>query len=274
MPELPEIENIVRYLDPLLYDRKILKITVNRPDMIRQGAGLLIDLPQRRIESVRRRGKYVLIKISDDTWLIFHLGMSGQLTLDKFGHPPKKHTHFVVLLEPGDLELRLRDPRRFGGIYLCKGYKIDDLQPLSKLGSEPLSLSTEQFHELINKSNRQLKALLMDQGIIAGLGNIYVNEALHRCRLHPRTRSRRLNHEKSAALLEAIKEVLKESIASGGSSIADYIKPDGSLGGFQDNWRAHSREGKPCPVCGHIIVKTRYHGRGTYICEHCQKKDE
>lgn len=283
MPELPEVETVRAGLLPVMEGQLITLARVNRPD-------LRFPLPDRmaerlsgqRVEGLRRRSKYILADLSSGETLLVHLGMSGRMlvsgtTLGAFHHEhpaPAKHDHVVFDMENG-ARVTFNDARRFGAMDLMATETAGDHWLLKELGPEPLG---NAFHEdyltgrLCGRA-MPIKAALLDQRIVAGLGNIYVSEALFRARIDPRRAAGDLSANEIAELVPVVRTVLDEAIAAGGSSLRDYRQADGELGYFQHSFRVYDREGDPCPASGcagtiHRIVQS---GRSSFFCPLCQK---
>lgn len=270
MPELPEVETITRNLRPSLIGKTIRDV---RNDWPRHIAKPGFEELRRRIighnfESIARRGKYIVFSLSSGESLIIHLKMSGQLTIAKAEDPADKHLHTIFALSDGQ-ELQFRDTRKFGRVYLVK----DPDEVLGSLGLEPLSdaFTSEWLHEQLMSRKRVLKPLLLDQSFIAGIGNIYADEALFQARLHPQRRSNTLSFEEVHSLHAAIRQVLDFAIEREGASIdAAYRKPDGTMGQMQDSFSVYGRAGERCSRCGGIVQKIYLGGRGTHFCIGCQ----
>jgi formamidopyrimidine-DNA glycosylase len=269
MPELPEVETIVRALRQPLLGRAIVRVRSDWPRHI--GDPGLAELKKRigglRIEAINRRGKYLVFDLGESEHLIIHLKMSGQLMVASSGSPADKHVHTVFTLDSGD-ELRFRDIRKFGRVYLVR----DPEAILGKLGPEPLlsSFSAEILYQGLQKRKRLLKPLLLDQTFVAGIGNIYADEALYYAGLHPKRYSHTLTGSEANALYAGIKQALELGIARDGASIDNYRKPDGSQGEMQEVLVAYGRAGEQCYRCGGKVVRMVLGGRSTHYCPDCQ----
>jgi len=270
MPELPEVETI-RY--NLSHDsansKSLIGKTVQNAVIIWTRS--LIEPPAHEFElriigqiinEIGRRGKYLVIRLTTD-FLIFHLGMSGDLIVEASTAPIAKH-HRLFLEFPGNHRLAFNDPRKFGRVWLVK----NQLDILASLGPEPLdpNFTTDDFHKIIVSHQRQLKPLLMDQKVLAGLGNIYTDEALHLAHLHPLRHSHQLTRDESGRLWKSIRLVLEEGILHNGSSI-DWVFRGGD---FQNKFRVYQRTGEPCPDCNTPVIKITVGQRGTHYCPVCQ----
>jgi formamidopyrimidine-DNA glycosylase len=267
MPELPEVETTVRGLAHVLQGRRIARVEARRPDLRR---ALPIDLGQRltgaRVVDLRRRAKYGLIDTDRGDTLVFHLGMSGHWRIDptEIG----KHDHFLIETDDGR-RLALNDARRFGSLDLVRSDELVTWPPIAALGPEPLELSADDLKRRLSERKAPIKLLLLDQRIIAGLGNIYVCEALYRARIHPKRAGGSLSLERLKRLVPAIHDVLAEAIAAGGSTLRDFASPDGELGYFSKRFSVYGREGKPC-ACGGTVRRIVQGGRSTFYCPRCQ----
>ena len=267
MPELPEVETTIRGLAQVLNGRRIARIEARRPDLRR---ALPLDLGQRltgaRITDLRRRAKYGLIDTDRDDTLVFHLGMSGRWRIDP--SETEKHDHFLIETDDGR-RVALNDPRRFGSLDLVRTGALQDWEPLSALGPEPLDISAVDLKRRLTGRRAAIKLLLLDQRIIAGLGNIYVCEALYRSGIHPKRAGASISLERLNRLVTAIQEVLAEAIAAGGSTLRDFASPDGELGYFSKSFLVYDREGQPCG-CGRPVRRIVQGGRSTFYCPNCQ----
>ena len=272
MPELPEVETTVRGLAPLLTGERLARVATFRADLRRP---FPVDLVQRltgaTVTHLSRRAKYGLIHTDRDDAMIFHLGMSGRWRTD--GAEPEKHDH-LLLETGGGRRLYLHDPRRFGSVDLVAGDAETAFAPFRALGPEPLTdaLSAAYLAQALAGKATAIKLALLDQRIIAGLGNIYVCEALNLTGIAPTCAAGSLSRAKLAALVEAIRDVLTAAIAAGGSSLRDFLHPDGALGYFANDWRVYGREGQACP-CGRggTVQRVVQGGRSTFYCPKCQR---
>lgn len=266
MPELPEVETIVRYLRrEALPGRIITRVTVEwRPMVQHSFLNVLTELPGRCIERVERRGKYIVFPLSGEIVLLIHLKMSGRVYVCTADAPPDPYTRVAFALDDSR-EMRLRDPRKFGRVYLTPDIAL----VLGHLGPEPLEehFTAEVFLARINGRRGMIKPLLMDQSFLAGIGNIYADEALFQARIHPRRRAETLSEGEKRALYHAIRRVLVRSIELNGATLADGIYYGGS---FQNAFCVYSRGGQPCPVCGSVIERIKIGQRSSYFCPKCQ----
>jgi formamidopyrimidine-DNA glycosylase len=268
MPELPEVETVRRQLEPWLLDRRIRAAHLVHAPAGPKYAGL-DRAAGRRILAVRRRGKFLLLPLSDSQDLIIHLGMTGSLTAG----PGDGHVRVALELSgPPPRRLYFRDPRRFGRLLVVPAGDYGSLPTLHRMGPEPLEreFSLDAF-VLALESRASIKAHLLSQRAVAGLGNIYVDEALWRARIDPRRPSCSLSRRKIAELRRAIRAVLRESIAAKGTTLSDYRTVDGGTGRFRDKLRVYGHNAEPCPRCGRAIAKIVLAGRGTHLCTRCQR---
>lgn len=277
MPELPEVETVVRGLAARMTGRRIARLDLHRGDLRWPiPRGLKRKVEDRRIEAVRRRAKYILIEIEDGGVLLMHLGMSGRLTLvdadDKT--PPEIHDHVVFTLDDGT-RIRFNDQRRFGVLDYARSAVLDKHPLLRELGPEPLdpAFTGEVLAAALTGKRTPLKAALLDQQVVAGLGNIYVSEVLYRAGLSPRRLARTVTLERAHRLVQAIREVLERAIAAGGSSLRNYVQASGELGYFQHQWAVYGHEGEPCPGCdcGGGIRRIVQSNRSTFYCAKRQR---
>ncbi|MCH7591173.1 MAG: bifunctional DNA-formamidopyrimidine glycosylase/DNA-(apurinic or apyrimidinic site) lyase [Planctomycetes bacterium] len=270
MPELPEAETIARELHTLMRGATLDRVTLRRRDIVHGDPRPLSRiLPGRIVRGVRRRAKRVILDLDPHTELVFHLGMSGRLTLQPHDDPVEKHTHLRIRLRDSDQELRFRDPRRFGGVWCLTGSSRHVGKRLGPLGGEPLEMKPAAFRRLLQR-RRQIKALLLDQRVIAGIGNIYCDEALHAANIHPVTQAAQLESSEAGRLLRAIKSTLNKAIRFNGTTLKDYRRADGTTGSFRQFHRVYDRKGKPCQTCETPIERIIAAGRSSFFCPRCQ----
>ena len=273
MPELPEVETIRRRLAPLVEGRVLRSLDVLDPKWCAplHPSELRDALEGRALQRLSRRGKYLIWEAQDEVYLLMHLRMTGTVLYD----PPSGTPYARVSLELDDGHvLRFCDPRRFGTGELALGHPALEEFLDARLGVEPLGpqFTTEHLYLQTRKRRTPIKALLLDQRRVAGVGNIYANEALFRARIHPLRSAGMLKRAQVAALRDAIVASLQAGLGAGGATIDDFRHPDGVKGAFQDEFLVHSREGEPCTVCGTPVRKFVAAGRGTYACESCQTR--
>lgn len=269
MPELPEVETTVRGLAPVLEGQRIERVVLHRADLRRP---FPVDLGQRltgaTVTGLSRRAKYGLVYTDRDDTLIFHLGMSGRWRID----PAELGKHDHVVIETARHRLALNDPRRFGSMDLVPSADLADWPAFKALGPEPLGPDFTPAHLVAAFADRiaPVKALLLDQRIVAGLGNIYVCEALFLAGIAPTKPAGSIGRAKLEKLVGAVREVLEAAIRAGGSTLRDYARPDGELGYFAKEWRVYGREGEPCS-CGLPVQRRVDAGRSTFYCGKCQR---
>ncbi|WP_171233633.1 bifunctional DNA-formamidopyrimidine glycosylase/DNA-(apurinic or apyrimidinic site) lyase [Ruegeria sp. HKCCA4812] len=283
MPELPEVETVRRGLSPAMEGVVIERADVNRPDLRWPFPERMAErLTGQRVERLRRRSKYILADLSSGETLLIHLGMSGRMTVsgDPLGqfvhdHPAvQKHDHVVFHMANG-ARITYNDPRRFGAMDLLQTANAEDHKLLSVLGPEPLGNDFHDQHliKAFTGKNTPVKSALLDQGIVAGLGNIYVCEALYRGRVSPRRKAGQISAPRVAALVPIIRQVLQDAIEAGGSSLRDFRQADGELGYFQHKFDVYGREGEACRTegCGAPIKRITQSGRSSFYCAQCQR---
>jgi formamidopyrimidine-DNA glycosylase len=290
MPELPEVEVTRRRIAPLLEGRRIEAVATTRPSyvFVTAPARLRAVLPGRRVEAVDRLGKYLLLRLDDESTLVVHLGMTGQFFSSRARSPrllsasarsslapdeqaafePDPHTHLTLRIEGEGPDVYFRDVRKFGKLFWLapgKGHPR-----LDRLGADALEIDGPGLYRATRKRRTPIKALLLDQAVMAGVGNIYADEALFLAGIRPGRRAARLTRREAGLLAKAIVRVLERSIETGGSSISDFVAPDGSDGGYQDERRVYARTGEPCLACGAIIARRVVAQRSAHYCPVCQ----
>jgi formamidopyrimidine-DNA glycosylase len=283
MPELPEVQTVVNMIRPKLLGRKIVGVKLERTDIVEpEGVDLPGRLLGRTIAAIERRGKRIIFTLDNTHHFFIHLGMTGRLTINSPENEVEKHTH--LRLDVGDAEsvsastgrrapasskpamqLRFRDPRRFGGIWWLGDAECD-----AGLGPEPLSVRAGQLATRLASTTRPIKNALLDQTVLAGLGNIYVDESLFASGIHPLTPANKLSAEHIAKLNRAIKTILRRAIRHRGSTLRDYRDANGNAGGFQLLHNVYGREGQACRVCKSPITRIVLGGRSTHFCVKCQ----
>src|SRR5579863_1291770 len=274
MPELPEVETVARDLRAAVTGRRIDEVTIDRPDIVRMPGGEALPalLCGQRFENVDRRGKYLLLELDSGDELMVHLGMTGHLLVCDADAPVAKHTHIRASLDDGN-ELRFDDARRFGRVAYGSREALIEARVLPKLGVEPLSdaFSQEQLDAVLRRTTRTVKAALLDQKGVAGLGNIYIDEACFLAGVRPTKRCHRLTRRQRAALLDAIRHVLAAAVANRGSSVDDYRDVWNARGSNQERLLVYGRGGQPCFTCGRPLSQTVTAGRTTVYCAKCQR---
>lgn len=273
MPELPEVETVVRDLRPLLIGRRIAAVRRGNKSLRRHwSADWERKLVGHRVGEVCRRGKWILLVLDHGSHLVIHLGMTGQLTVVAAALETADHVHLVLDLDRGREQLRFRDVRRFGSATLFEDRAhLDQFFQDAGLGPEPFDLEPQYWKECFAKTVRCLKAVLLDQRVVAGVGNIYADESLFKARLHPARLGHSLTKAEAERLRKAIVTVLRRAIDQRGSSIRNYVGGSGLKGNYQEEFRAYGQTGQPCPRCRTPIARIRLAGRSTHFCPRCQK---
>ncbi len=285
MPELPEVETIVRSLRTCILGRKVFSIRVFLPKIIRSAGKEtpdelaakheLADNPDelvgKTLINISRLGKNIILQFSGGWYARVHLKMTGQLLVNLPEDPLKKHTHVIFSLDGGELELRYRDIRQFGYIQILTEQELAHWVEGNFVGPDPLEISFPCFLARLRSRKGKLKAVLLDQAFLGGLGNIYVDETLYQAEIHPESSSLHLSDEEIRSLHQKMQSVLLTAIQHKGSSIRDYVESSGERGQYQNLHRVYGRAGLPCLRCGASIEKIRVAGRGTYLCPRCQR---
>jgi formamidopyrimidine-DNA glycosylase len=282
MPELPEVETVVRGLRRSILGRTILSVRLGKTDFIDDPVALEEHLPGRRIEVIERFGKFMLLRLSaaasdagvdpngnaTPAALLVHLGMTGQLAPSSAAQPSNKHTHVFLTLDDGR-ELRYTDARRFGRMaYLTE---VPLAEELRAFGADPLEVNATEFAARIRTRSARIKALLLNQSVLRGVGNIYADESLWRAKIHPARLGNRLSAREAETLRKALQDILKKAIVMRGSSISDFLDADGEPGEYQRRHRAYGREGERCYRCRTLIRRIIVAGRSSYFCPKCQR---
>jgi formamidopyrimidine-DNA glycosylase len=274
VPELPEVETVARDLRGAVLGRRIKRVSVDRPDVVKMpdGRALPALLKGQRFDAVERHGKYLLLGLDSGDDLMVHLGMTGHLLVCDADAPVAKHTHIRAVLDDGR-ELRFDDARRFGRVAYGSRQELIAARVLPQLGVEPLSddFSQARLDAVLQRTTRSVKAALLDQKGVAGLGNIYIDEACFMAGVRPTRRCHRLTRSERAALLDAIRRVLTAAVANRGSSIDDYRDVWNARGSNQERLQVYGRGGQPCFRCGAALRKTVNAGRTTVYCSSCQR---
>jgi formamidopyrimidine-DNA glycosylase len=277
MPELPEVETLARGLQREVAGRRVLSLELGKTDFMDNPAEMERELPGTRIVRVERYGKFMLLRlqgereregVAQESALLVHLGMTGTMVPRAANEPRAKHTHLVALLDDGR-ELRYIDPRRFGRIAWLAGEKLRE--ELQRFGADPLVISLEEFVDRIRGGRARIKAMLLDQGVLRGVGNIYADESLWKAKIHPARIGARLSVEEVKNLHVALRQILEKAIVLRGSSISDFLDAEGEPGEYQLHHKAYGREGKACYRCKTSIRRIVVAGRSSFFCSNCQK---
>jgi len=273
MPELPEVQTVVDTLRPRVVGQKLGPVLHLRRDIVTPRS---IDLPAqlsgRRVLNISRRGKRIVFWLDDGNRFFIHLGMTGRLTVESADAPLLPHTHLIIALhllsgsKRKRAQMRFRDPRRFGGIWW-----LGQDDPAGTMGPEPLQMRPAQLARRLARTTRAIKNVLLDQTVVAGLGNIYVDEALYAARIHPLTAADEVRPHQIVKLNRAIKLTLRRALRHRGSTLRDYVDADGAAGAFQNLHRVYDREGHPCATCHVPIKRIVLGGRSTHFCPKCQR---
>jgi formamidopyrimidine-DNA glycosylase len=276
MPELPEVETLARGLQREVAGRRVLSVELGKTDFMDNPADIERELPGTQIRAVERYGKFMLLRLqrsleredaAQEVALLVHLGMTGTMMPRPASEPRAKHTHLMALLDDGR-ELRYIDPRRFGRIALLAGEKLRE--ELQRFGADPLKISMDEFLRRVRARKARIKAMLLDQGFLRGVGNIYADESLWKARIHPARIGARLSVEEAGSLHRALQQILEKAIALRGSSISDFLDAEGEPGEYQLHHKAYGREGKACYRCKTLIRRIVVAGRSSFFCPKCQ----
>ena len=272
MPELPEVETIVRGLKKTVLGKKIKSIKLIPSRVLHSNLSFFKEnLINRKIIGVKRRGKNIILLLSSGNLLLIHLGMTGNLIYLKKPALLKKHDHLNMEFSDKS-QLRYNDPRKFGKFKLVKSSQIENIEDLKSLGPEPLEITENDFVRLVQTRRGRIKSTLLNQKFIAGIGNIYADEVLFEAKIHPEERACNISLNRLKKLHQAIQKILKKAIKSGGSSIDNYLDLEGRQGLFQLQHKAYGKKGKPCPRCGTKIKRIVVNQRSSYFCPKCQRK--
>ncbi|MCK4403513.1 MAG: bifunctional DNA-formamidopyrimidine glycosylase/DNA-(apurinic or apyrimidinic site) lyase [candidate division Zixibacteria bacterium] len=285
MPELPEVETIAQGLHKAIAGKRIKEVKAIFPGIVRQNFNLFKKaIIQKRVKGVRRRGKYLLIDLSGGKTILVHLGMTGNFLFIRSAdlpHKPSgrcrseselydKHDHLIFRFYGSDEQLRYNDQRKFGKIKLFNTAEEKDVVELKKLGPEALEIKFSEFFEIFRRRKRRIKSALLNQHIIAGLGNIYVDESLFEAKIHPAQKAELLSENKLRGLHKAIGKILHKAIKAGGSSVENYLNVDGKIGRFQLQHKVYGREEESCKRCRTKIKRIKINQRSSYFCSKCQ----
>lgn len=274
MPELPEVETVARGLQREIAGRRVVSVTLGKTDFMDNPGEIERQLPGAEIRAVERYGKFLLLRLrqaepAEESALLVHLGMTGAMMPRPVSEPAAKHTHLTALLDDGR-ELRYVDPRRFGRMALLAGEALQE--ELRRFGADPLEVALEEFIRRIRGRRARIKALLLDQHVLRGVGNIYADESLWKAKIHPAQLGARLQPAQLETLYRALQQILEKAIVLRGSSISDFLDAEGEPGEYQLHHKAYGREGKACYRCKTPIRRIQVAGRSSYFCPNCQKK--
>jgi len=274
MPELPEVETVARGLQREIAGRRVVSVTLGKTDFMDNPGEIERQLPGAEIRAVERYGKFMLLRLrraeaAEESALLVHLGMTGAMMPRAVSEPHAKHTHLTALLDDGR-ELRYVDARRFGRMALLAGEALQE--ELRRFGADPLEAPLEEFVQRIRGRRARIKALLLDQQVLRGVGNIYADESLWKAKIHPARIGARLKPDELEKLYRALQEILKKAIALRGSSISDFLDAEGEPGEYQLHHKAYGRGGKPCYRCKTPIQRMVVAGRSSYFCPNCQTR--
>ncbi|RJQ25167.1 MAG: bifunctional DNA-formamidopyrimidine glycosylase/DNA-(apurinic or apyrimidinic site) lyase [Peptococcaceae bacterium] len=274
MPELPEVETVKQTLQAKLVGLSFKGVRIFLPKVVQTPAAEQVEemIAGTKILKIGRRGKYLLIHLDKALTLVTHLRMTGRLLYCAAGEPTEKYTHVIFYLDNGD-ELRFADMRQFGRLWVVPESSLGELPALKKLGMEPLEdgFTGEFLKKATKRRNTRIKLLLLDQSFIAGLGNIYTDEALYRAGINPERPAKTLTPREANRLYRAIRTVLQEGIKHRGTTISDFVDGNGRAGNYQELLKVYKKAGRPCPGCGKPIERKKVGGRSSYYCPRCQR---
>lgn len=269
MPELPEVQTIIEDIQKKTMGRTIREITFVTPSVWRNGVPDDESIAGSKIVSLERKGKHILMHLSNKRTLIIHLKMTGKLVVGRKNNLPEKHTHLIVRFDRG--ELRFNDIRRFGYLDYAKSSELGKLEYLAALGPDAKEIPKDEFVRILKSKSKMIKAALLDQNLISGMGNIYTDETLFAAGVHPARKSSNLSIDRLRKLHAIMNTILDRAIIARGSSISDYVDGIGRKGKFQKSLKVYSRAGRPCPKCGAAIRVKKIAGRSSYFCPQCQR---
>ncbi len=270
MPELPEVETVRQTLKLKILNETIIDIIVRYDKIIKYELDLFKQkVIGQKIIDIKRKGKYLIFELNQ-YMMVIHLRMEGKFYIKGITEPYDKHEHIIFKFESGKT-LRYHDVRKFGTIDLLPKEDFMSYRPLVDVGNEPKDIDTSSFYQQIKHSKRPIKAVLLDQHMISGLGNIYVDETLFLANVHPSRLATSISQEEANLLIDSAKKVLEKAIKLGGTTIRSYTSSLGVHGRFQNELNVHTKKGQPCPKCGQEIIKIKVAGRGSYVCTNCQK---
>lgn len=274
MPELPEVETVKRGLEQNIIGKKIAKVLISDKNLrLPYPANFIVNLDQSKITKIERRARYLLIYLSNGRILLIHLGMSGKLNyLVKLPEIPKKHDHFLINFSDNSA-LIYNDPRRFGFVDLVENNQINSHKMIKSLGPEPLSenFNSAYLLSVLKNKSMNIKTTMMDNKIVVGVGNIYINESLFLSRILPSRPANNLSKSEVEILIKNIKKILEKAITKGGSTLRDYVDVKGDVGEFQFDFKVYGRNNEKCFDCSGIIKKIKQNGRSSFYCPQCQR---
>ncbi|MCA0982511.1 DNA-formamidopyrimidine glycosylase [Halobacillus yeomjeoni] len=275
MPELPEVETVRKTLLNLVVNKTIEDVSIHWGNIIKKPkdpAAFTNLLQGQTIRDIDRKGKFMIFHM-DDVVMVSHLRMEGKFGVYDSSIEKERHTHVIFHFKDGS-ELRYNDVRKFGTMHVFKKGEEWAEKPLNQLGPDPFDpeFTIDYFYEKLQRTTRNMKSVLLDQSVVAGLGNIYVDEALHRAKVHPERTGKSLTKEEAALLRESSIEVIMEAVEQGGTTIRSYLNSQGEIGMFQQQLRVYGKQDSPCSTCSTSIIKIKVSGRGTHVCPTCQTK--
>lgn len=272
MPELPEVETVVRALRRHIQGRRLSRLRIWQPAVIESNlVSFRRTAANTIVNAIRRRGKWIIIDLEQGAAILAHLRMTGRFRVVAAGTARDRHDHLEWWLEGGGQRLRFNDPRRFGRLRIIDSRDLEGYLSRRGWGPEPFAVAPEEFHRRLGRGKRSIKAALLDQHVVAGMGNIYADEALFAARLDPRTPTARIGPARARRLHRAMLETLTRAIAMEGTTVATYVSPEGRPGRFVSQLQVFRRTGEPCPRCGRAIRRVRLAGRSTHFCTRCQR---
>lgn len=272
MPELPEVETVVRGLRTALKGKTLRHARVHHPGVVDSDVESFVKATsQALVIDVRRRGKWIVIDLADEVSILAHLRMTGRFLIVPGTTPLEKHDHVEWRIEPTQVSLRYNDVRRFGRMRIVVTGDLEEYLTQKGWGPEPFDVDTREFADRLGRGSRSIKAALLDQSVVSGIGNIYADEILFAARIDPRTPTRRIGPKRVARVHESMIETLRRAIDAKGTSLQNYVSVDGTKGSFGHSLQVFRRQGSPCPRCGHTIRRVRLSGRSTHFCARCQR---
>lgn len=273
MPELPEVETVVRGLRERIAGRRLSHLHIWQPLIIEGGVEEFKRHATRvTVDTIRRRGKWILIDLHNRRTILAHLRMTGRFTIVSDGTPRAKHDHLEWRLDSGPERLRFNDMRRFGRFRVLMTPTVEDHLTALGWGPEPLAISAAAFADRLGRGKRSIKAALLDQGVVAGIGNIYADEILFAAKVDPRTPTTKIGRTRAERIHAAMQEILQQAIVARGTTMRNYVGLDGRSGGFRQKLKVFNREDEACPQCQRPIRRIRLVGRSTHFCSRCQRR--